>query len=179
MGTGSRPSADRTEVERLLHLLRSTLARLKAELELADDHPPSLQSPAIETVNEALLLVGQVERSTVTRPAAGQRTVLVVDDDLRLATAIARQMLRLGVPAIAQASLDNLGELAPDSIRVLIDLGVLRTSTREVINVLSRYHVTVMTGSADPLANLEARSYGASEVLVKPIDPAQLIDQRR
>lgn len=179
MGTGSRPSADRSEVERLLHLLRSTLARLKAELELADKQPASLQSPAMDTVNEALLLVDQVERAAISRPVTGQRTVLVVDDDIRLATAIARQVLRLGVPAIAQANLDNLGELSPDAVRVLIDLGVLRTSTREVIDALAGYHMTVMTGSADPLARLEARSYGASAVLVKPIDPAQLVDQTR
>jgi CheY-like chemotaxis protein len=175
--TGSRPSADRTEIERLLHQLRSTLARLKAELEIAQGGDESLAAAPMATVDEALTQLDCIARVTVRRAQPLRRTVLVVDDDLRLATAMARQLQRLGVEAIAQANLGSLETLNPDNTTVLIDLGVLRISSRESLAKLAQYRITVMSGSADPPARLEARSYGASTYLVKPVDPILVVPQ--
>jgi CheY-like chemotaxis protein len=164
-------------VERLLHQLRSTLARLKAELELSQGENNSLGAAPMASIDEALLQLDSIARVTVRRAEPAPRTVLIVDDDLRLATAMARQFHRLGVGAIAQANLDSLETLSPDRTTVLVDLGVLRLSKRESLAKLAQYRITVMSGSADPLARLEARSYGASTYLVKPVDPILIVQE--
>src|SRR5438874_8391422 len=77
VGTGSRPRADRTEVDRLLHELRSTLARLKAEVELlAAAGDPALRGPH-ESLTEAFDLIAALESSR----ERGERLILVLDDD--------------------------------------------------------------------------------------------------
>jgi CheY-like chemotaxis protein len=131
------------------------------------------------SVDEALVLLDRLERATVYRPQQSHRTLLIVDDDLRLATAMASQLVRLGVQATAQPNLENLSTWSPDTTRVLIDLGVLRISKRESLERLAQYDMTVMSGSVDQLARLEARSYGASTFLVKPVDPALMVEAAR
>jgi hypothetical protein len=81
-----------TELAGGLHRLRSTLARLKAELELAqaDGLAPPV-SRLLSDLQEALALLREVERA-----ALGLVTVLVVDDDARLADLTARGLRRSG-----------------------------------------------------------------------------------
>ena len=78
-----------------LHRLRSTLARLKAELELAvvDGTPPQPER-LLDDVRDALAQLGAVEDASRLRGA-----VLAVDDDARLAEITARGLRRLGFDA--------------------------------------------------------------------------------
>src|ERR1700686_3877726 len=100
--TGSSPSP---ELAAALHRLRSTLARLKAELELAQESegPESLPGRMLGDLNEALMLLQEVEQA-----AFGVVPVLVVDDDVRLAELTARGLRRLGYDADATSSLRDL-----------------------------------------------------------------------
>src|SRR4029077_7753168 len=87
LGTGSSP---KPELAAALHRLRSTLARLKAELELAmvDGSAPPMEL-LLEDVREALSHLTAVEDASHLRGA-----VLVVDDDARLAEITARGLRR-------------------------------------------------------------------------------------
>ncbi len=94
-GTGSSPSADRA---RSLHRLRSTLARVKAELELAEagGTAPPLER-LLEDLEEAFVLLSEAEDSGVVgRPPL---RVVVMDDDRRLGDVTARGLRRLGYEA--------------------------------------------------------------------------------
>src|ERR1700676_3629573 len=83
------------ELAAALHRLRSTLARLKAELELAqaDGAAPPV-SRLLSDLEQAFALLREVERA-----ALGLVTVLVVDDDARLAELTARGLRRSGYEA--------------------------------------------------------------------------------
>jgi CheY-like chemotaxis protein len=159
-------------VDRLLHELRSTLARLKAEVELLDPDTSAAQLQVIRTsLDDVLALVTEVETATLTPPSGESQGLVIIDDDSRLATAMARQMIRLGFAAIAQQGLEGLASLPVTRTKVVIDLGVLRKGERSDLEIVRRFHPIVMTGSADPLARLEASSYGAAAFLVKPVSP--------
>src|SRR5437868_577669 len=88
-GTGSSSSA---ELAAALHRLRSTLARVRAELEVADgDRAAPPVEVLLADLREALELLGDVESA-----ALGVVRVLVVDDDERLGELTARGLRRLG-----------------------------------------------------------------------------------
>ena len=99
--TGSSPSP---ELAAALHRLRSTLARLKAELELSqtDGTAPPVER-VLGDLNEAFSQLREVERA-----AFGLVPVLVVDDDERLAELTARGLRRLGYEADAASALREL-----------------------------------------------------------------------
>src|SRR5580704_16961103 len=111
--TGSSPSP---ELAAALHRLRSTLARLKAELELAqEDGAVAPARRLLGDVDEALTLLREVERV-----ALGLVTVLVVDDDARLAELTARGLRRLGFDS---DSTDAFRKPRPGEL-VVFDLGL-------------------------------------------------------
>jgi FlaA1/EpsC-like NDP-sugar epimerase len=111
--TGSSPSP---ELAAALHRLRSTLARLKAELELAEsDGAEARPGRLLDDLNEALMLLQEVEQA-----AFGVVPVLVVDDDARLAELTARGLRRLGYDADSTSA---LRQLRPKEI-VVFDLGL-------------------------------------------------------
>ena len=68
-------------MDRLLHELRSTLARLKAEVELLTNAGDLRLPGPFESLTEAFDLIAALESSR----ERGQRLILVLDDDPRLA----------------------------------------------------------------------------------------------
>ena len=161
--TGSSRSP---ELAAALHRLRSTLARLKAELELAEADgaiPPiaRLQSD----LNEALMLLQEVEQA-----AFGLASVLVVDDDVRLGELTARGLRRLGYDA---DSTNTLRDLQPREI-VVFDLGLAPALDQHGRAALKAARPIVVTGATDPGSRAFAASLEASDYLVKPVELDEL-----
>jgi CheY-like chemotaxis protein len=163
--TGSSPSP---ELAAALHRLRSTLARLKAELELAQESegPESLPRRMLGDLNEALMLLQEVEQA-----AFGVVPVLVVDDDTRLAELTARGLRRLGYDADATSSLRDLRfqEI------VVFDLGLARSLDQIARTALKAARPIVVTGATDPGSRAMAASLDASDYLVKPVELEDLV----
>jgi CheY-like chemotaxis protein len=162
-GTGSSP---RPELAAALHRLRSTLARLKAELELA--HVDGVAAPTerlLDDVREALSLLSTVEDATHLRGA-----VLVVDDDVRLAEITARGLRRLGFDA---DSSDALRALRPREVLV-VDLSLVATLDDASHREMLRSRPIVVTGATDPASRVLAASLDASDYLVKPVELEEL-----
>lgn len=157
--TGSSPSP---ELAAALHRLRSTLARVKAELELAEsDGPESAPGSLLGDLNEALMLLQEVEQA-----AFGVVPVLVVDDDTRLAELTARGLRRLGYDA---AWTSRLRDLRPKEI-VVFDLGLAHALDQSARAALKAARPIVVTGATDPASRAFAANLDASDYLVKPVE---------
>ncbi len=162
-GTGSTPNP---ELAAALHRLRSTLARLKAELELAlVDGTTAPVERLLEDVREALGLLGAVEES-----AYSNRAVVVVDDDSRLADITARGLRRLGFEARSSRS---LGSLHPGEV-VVFDLSLLAGIDGSSLQSLRASRPIVVTGATDSASRALAVSIDASDYLVKPVELDEL-----
>ena len=162
MGTGSSSDPDvRAEVADALHRLRSTLARIRAELELAqaDGESPPVDL-LLDDVRAALDMVADVEGV-----ALGIVRVLVVDDDERLGELTARGLRRLGYDADASAGLRALRAREV----VVFDLGVSRTLSSSDRAELRSTRPIVVTGAVDAASRELAKDLGASDYLVKPV----------
>jgi len=157
-GTGS---SSRPELPAALHRLRSTLARLKAELELAmadGDGPP--MERLLDDVREALSQLEAVEDASQLRGA-----VLVVDDDERLGEITARGLRRLGFNAGSSSKLSAL----PAREVLVFDLSVLEALDARSHRDLKASRPIVVTGATDEASRALAASLDASDYLVKPV----------
>ena len=162
--TDSSPSP---ELPAALHRLRSTLARLKAELELAQlDGTATPTERVVADLNEALVLLRAVEQA-----AFSVVSVLVVDDDARLAELTARGLRRLGYDA---DSADALRDLRPGEV-VVFDLGLAPGLTESARSALSAARPIVLTGATDPGSRALAADLDASDYLVKPVELEDLV----
>ncbi len=160
VATGSSPSP---ELAAALHRLRSTLARLKAELELAwaDGSGDQL----LEDVRESLLHLGEVEDMIYRRSA-----VLVVDDAARLGELTARGLRRLGFDARSDTA---LGSLRPRDV-VVFDLSLLAGLDASAVAILRAARPIVVTGATDSASRAFANGLDASDYLVKPVEVEDL-----
>jgi len=158
--TGSSPSP---ELASALHRLRSTLARLKAELELAQSEGTER---ALADLDEALSLLRAVEVA-----ALGLVSVLVVDDDERLAELTARGLRRLGYDA---ESAGTLRELRPNEVLVF-DLSLASGLDPRTRSALTAARPIVVTGATDPGSRALAERLEASDYLVKPVELEDLV----
>jgi CheY-like chemotaxis protein len=161
--TGSSRSP---ELAAALHRLRSTLARLKAELELAEADgalPPIARLQG--DLNEALMLLQAVEQA-----AFGLVSILVVDDDLRLGELTARGLRRMGYDA---DSTNAMRDLRPSEI-VVFDLGLAPALDQRSRAALKAARPIVVTGATDPGSRALAASLEASDYLVKPVELDEL-----
>jgi CheY-like chemotaxis protein len=162
--TGLSPSP---ELAAALHRLRSTLARVKAELELAEsDDLESAPGRLLGDLNEALMLLQEVEQA-----AFGVMPVLVVDDDTRLAELTARGLRRLGYDA---DSTSTLRDLRHQEI-VVFDLGLAHALDKSARTALKAARPIVVTGATDPGSRALAASLDASDYLVKPVELEELV----
>ena len=167
MATGSSSSPERrAELADALHRLRSTLARARAELEVAeaDGAAPPVEV-LLEDLRSALDLLGAVESV-----ALGIVRVLVVDDDDRLGQLTARGLRRLGYDADSAVAIRALrtGEV------VVFDLGVLRSLSSTERDALRASRPIVVTGAVDGASRALADDLCASDYLVKPVDIEEL-----
>jgi CheY-like chemotaxis protein len=154
------------ELASALHRLRSTLARMRAELELAiedgDVVPPAQM---LDDVKDALGLLVAVEAV-----ALGIVPVLVVDDDERLAELTARSLRRLGYEAESSGRWRPLrkGEV------VVFDLGVSPSLDVHQRAALRSARPIIVTGAVDPGSKAIAEEFDASAYLVKPVEMEEL-----
>lgn len=166
--TGSSRSPERTPA---LHRLRSTLARLKAELELAEadgSQPPV--DRLLADVDEALAHLSAAEESEM-----APVRVLVLDDDARLGEITARGLRRLGFEADSAAELPPLlGGAVP-----VIDLGLLDSVGADGLARLREARPIVVTGATDRASRDRAADAGATDYLVKPVDLEELASALR
>ena len=159
-------SSSRPELAAALHRLRSTLARARAELELArPDGDPVLVERLLGDLREALDVLGLVEAA-----AFSIVSVLVVDDDERLAELTARGLRRMGYVAESAA---RLRALRPREV-VVFDIGVLSSLNPAERDVLKAARPVVLTGATDPASRALADEIRASAYLVKPVDMDEL-----
>jgi len=157
--TGSSPKRD---VAAALHRLRSTLARIKAELELSEvDGTTPPVDRLLSGLDEAFALLGDIEAASQAR-----RHVLVVDDDVRLAEITARGLRRLGYEADASSTLRPLlaGEVLVFDLSLLPGLDAVARKSVQAARPI------VVTGATDPASRAMASSIEASDYLVKPIE---------
>lgn len=162
--TGSSPSP---ELAAALHRLRSTLARLKAELELSQSDGTALPAErALADLNDAFSLLRVVEVA-----AFGMVAVLVVDDDERLAELTARGLRRLGYEA---ESAGALRELRPNEV-VVFDLSLASGLDASTRSALTAARPIVVTGATDPGSRAQAARLEASDYLVKPVELEDLV----
>jgi CheY-like chemotaxis protein len=155
------------ELASALHRLRSTLARMRAELELAgeDGEAPSVMR-LLEDVSDALELLARVEAA-----ALSLVSVLVVDDDERLAELTARSLRRLGYEAESASRLRPLrgGEV------VVFDLGASATLDVAERAALRSARPIIVTGAADPGSRAMSEDLDASAYLLKPVEVDELV----
>jgi CheY-like chemotaxis protein len=160
-------SSLRAELAATLHRLRSTLARLKAELELseADGTTPPIDRLLVD-LDEAFALLGRAEAAS-----QGSVHVLVVDDDGRLAEITARGLRRLGYQADSSSTLRPLrdGEL------LVFDLGLFSGLDGAAKKSVVAARPIVVTGATDPASRALASSLEASDYLVKPVELDDLV----
>jgi CheY-like chemotaxis protein len=163
LATGSSP---RTELAAALHRLRSTLARLKAELELAEADgttPPT--GRLLADLDEAFALLATAEGAT---HASGR--VLVLDDDARLAEITARGLRRLGFDAGSASRPRGLR----DGEVLVFDLGLLAELDAAARRSVRSAKPIVVTGATDAAGRALAASLDASDYLVKPVELEEL-----
>ena len=149
-----------------LHRLRSMLARLKAELELAeaDGTAPPIER-LLQDLDEAFTLLTAAEDADQPRVR-----VLIVDDDSRLAGITARGLRRLGYDADSSTT---LGDLKSGDV-LIVDLGLLRGLDEMELAALRPIEPIVVTGAADRASRALAVSVAASDYLVKPVELEEL-----
>ena len=159
-------SSSRPELAAALHRLRSTLARARAELELARSDSDSVPvDRLLGDLQEALDLLGRVEAA-----AFAIVSVLVVDDDERLAELTARGLRRMGFEADSAPRLRalRLGEV------VVFDLGASASLDASERRALKTARPIIVTGSSDPASRAIAEDLDASAYLVKPVELDEL-----
>jgi len=160
---GSDTGSSRSPEAAALHRLRSTLARIKAELELAEaDGASPPVGRLLEDLDEAFSLLSVAEEAE-DEPAT---QVLIVDDDQRLAQITAKGLRRLGFDARASGSLRGLKAA---EIMVL-DLGVLDALDEAELEQVRAARPIIVTGAADRQSRALGNSVDASDYLVKPVD---------
>lgn len=162
-GTSSSPSP---ELAAALHRLRSTLARMRAELQVAQaDAAPAPVDRLLEDLGQALDLMGEVEAA-----AFSLVRVLVLDDDERLGELTARGLRRMGYEAESAASMRPLRSREV----VVLDLGLARGADNETQSALRHTRPIVVTGAADPGSRALAADLEASDYLIKPVELEEL-----
>ena len=139
---------------------------MRAELELAheDGQAPPVER-LLEDLTDALTLLGHVEAVSLSIVS-----VLVVDDDERLAELTARSLRRLGYEA------ESAGRLRPPRAGevVVFDLGATSSLGVDERALLRSVRPIIVTGAADPGSRAMAEELDASDYLVKPVEVEEL-----
>ena len=160
LATGSEPSAE-APIEAALHRLRSAIARLSGEIELArgDGLPPGAE---VDRALQAVLgRLAQAE-DAVASPAP---RVLLLDDDAGLADVTARRLRRDGFRVETSAV-----ALAPSPGQVTVaDLGLLVTAEPHLQDAIRTRRPILVSGASLPVGRRAAQDFGSSAFLQKPV----------
>ena len=160
-------SSSNAELAAALHRLRSTLARARAELELAVADGGAVPAERLEAdLRDALDLLSRVEAV-----AFSIVYVLVLDDDERLAELTARGLRRRGYEA---ESAGRLRALRPREV-VVFDLSLFPSLSEGDRAALRAARPIVVTGATDPGSRAVANDLSASDYLVKPVEMDDLV----
>lgn len=159
-------SSSKPELAAALHRLRSTLARMKAELELAVADGIGLPSERLlDDVREALSHLEGVEDASLRRGS-----VLVLDDDARLGEITARGLRRLGFDADSAEAVRT-----PRAGEVLVfDLSLVDALDAARQGEVRASRPIIVTGATDTASRALAASLDASDYLVKPVELGEL-----
>ena len=160
-------SSNNPELAAALHRLRSTLARARAELELAAQDGGTVPVDRLDgDLREALDMLGRVEAA-----AFSVVSVLVVDDDERLGELTARGLRRRGYDAESSV---RMRALRPREV-VVFDLSLSSSLSGDDRSALRAARPIVLTGATDPASRAIADDLGASNYLVKPVEIDELV----
>ncbi|MGH7902641.1 MAG: hypothetical protein ACREPA_00745 [Candidatus Dormibacteraceae bacterium] len=171
--------ADRAALAGGLHRLRSVLARIQNQIELAEEDGVGPGPSIAAGVKEALALLGSVEEialglETVAPsgdhpdwevPGEGAGRVLVIEDDpigLRL---LVGGLRRRGLPA--EATRLPLAGLSRGDV-LLLDLSAVEPADLASVATIRRQRPILLTGAVGPAARARADQLGANECLTKP-----------
>ena len=138
---------------------------------MADGAAPPMER-LLDDVREALSHLTAVEDASYLRGS-----VLVVDDDARLAEITARGLRRLGFDANSSST---VRELRAQEVLVF-DLSLLEGLGAAARQGVRASRPIVLTGATDPASRAVATSLDASDYLVKPVeldDLASAINRR-
>src|SRR5438270_4120138 len=127
-----------------LHKLRSTLARLRAELELAelDKVPPG--PAAFGALDDAFQQLTALELGML--PASGR--VFVLDDDGRLAELFANRLRRRGFTVVSGTDLDAVVGQLQSGDRLVLDYGLIeRLDDSQLARTIATTGAIVMSGA--------------------------------
>jgi DNA-binding response OmpR family regulator len=139
---------------------------MKAELELAVADGMRLPSERLlDDVRDALSHLGAVEDASHLRGS-----VLVVDDDARLAEITARGLRRLGFDADSGEAVRTLhaGEI------LVFDLSLVEALDAARQGEVRASRPIIVTGATDTASRALAASLDASDYLVKPVELGEL-----
>jgi DNA-binding response OmpR family regulator len=139
---------------------------VKAELEMAvaDDSPPPAEQ-LLDDVRDALSHLGAVEDASLLRGS-----VLVLDDDARLAEITARGLRRLGFDADSAEAVR-----IPRAGQVLVfDLSLVDALDAARQGEVRASRPIIVTGATDTASRALAASLDASDYLVKPVELGEL-----
>lgn len=162
-----------------LHQLRSTLARVQAEIELMEMNGVSV-SHVLDAMAEVFKLLASVEGEVMASsnaPASSPQSdgvVVVIDDDARLGALTAERLSRRGFTAIYQRDLAAC-EMLPRDCTVLIDLGVLAAAGPAELDELQRRPLIAVSGQVGQDAKISAARLGAATLLNKPLSLLELV----
>ena len=132
-----------------LHRVRSLLALVKLQVETGGSSPAEL----VAALDEAIALLSQAELASADAPkqAAGAWppvAAVVVDDEPRLADALARRLAREGLVTRAAYSLaDVAASERPDDEVVILDLSAAAAADAAARSLVATARPVVVTGA--------------------------------
>jgi CheY-like chemotaxis protein len=187
MATDSSPNPDPAggAAAAALHRLRSALARVKAEIELAELEGRLSAPEVLASANEALarlteaeevVLANTAERLPPSASAVADARVLVADDDQRLAELTVRRLRREGYDAECVEGALALAVERMEAGDVLVaDLGLLDELDERSRTAVRGVRPIVVTGAMDRLASVRAEEVAAFAYLIKPVEVTELL----
>lgn len=167
---------DHTPLASSLHRLRSLLARVKIQVEIAHEDRCPPDPGLVAAAREAVEVLARVEECALGIAPAHSRRVLVLEDDPLAGDLLARRLRRCGLQAAPGAL--PLPEVPADAV-LIVDLSAMDRADARSREAVARSRPIVLTGAVGPSALARARALGARACLTKPAHMDQILDALR